>query len=451
MNKHKYTQSLEETIIRITAERDAALKRIQELEGEKEEIMSKLRIYENAHTPPSMQIVRKKKRPSKKGVLPKKRGAPKGHKGATRKRPVPDEVIHVIMKHCPKCNHKLGESIATETRVIEELPPPQKIKVTQYDLDIYKCPNCGLEVKAKHENCPHEGNFGIYLLVYITMLKFHLRGVIRKIRDFLAYNNSFEISVMGINNVLLRVGNACKGGYEQIIEKIRNAKWVYIDETGMKVNGEKWWLWIFRSPEGEVLVVIRKSRGSNVVREILGKDFKGAVIVDGWRAYNWIKIIQRCWAHLIREVDDFKEESKNGKRLSEDIHTKFDALKDFLDKDLPIPERKRQKEIFDKEMEWLVSKYNRFKELRKPLTYIKNGLGCWNTCLLYPGMEPTNNLGEQAMREHVIMRKIIGTFRSENGAKNYQYIASMLASWKLQGKDIFEELEELLRMELCLK
>jgi hypothetical protein len=65
-------------------------------------------------------------------------------------------------------------------------------------------------------------------------------------------------------------------------------------------------------------------------------------------------------------------------------------------------------------------------------------------------MEPTNNLGEQAMREHVIMRRIIGCFRSENGAANYQYIASLLASWKLQDKNMFEELEMLVRRELCL-
>jgi len=69
---------------------------------------------------------------------------------------------------------------------------------------------------------------------------------------------------------------------------------------------------------------------------------------------------------------------------------------------------------------------------------------------LYPGMQPTNNLGEQAIREHVIMRKIIGTFRSIEGSENYQYIASMFATWGLQGKNIFEELVKLLRKELCL-
>ena len=65
-------------------------------------------------------------------------------------------------------------------------------------------------------------------------------------------------------------------------------------------------------------------------------------------------------------------------------------------------------------------------------------------------MEPTNNLGEQAIRENVIMEKIIGAFRSIGGAENYQYIASMFATWNLQGKNIFEELERLLRQELCL-
>lgn len=449
MNTTEYIRSLEETIIQLQERLNGLEQEKNALEKKVANLEKRLKLYENPHTPPSMQTTKKREKDSKDRNG--KRGAPKGHRGATRKRPVPDEVIHVIMKQCPKCNHRLGEPIATETNIIEEMPPPQKIKVTQYELDVYKCPNCGIEVRAKHKDCPQIGNFGIYLLVYITMLKFHLRGPIRKIQDFLLYGNSFEISPMGINNVLLRVGNACKCSYEEIIQKIRNAEWVYIDETGINVNGEKWWLWIFRSSEDDVLVVIRKSRGSNVPIAILGKDFKGPVIVDGWKAYNWIEIIQRCWAHLIREVDDFKDTSENGKQLSKEIHARYTTLKEFLDKGPPMDERKQKKQVFDLKMETLVKRYDKFEELKKPLTYIQNGLGNWHTCLLYPGMEPTNNLGEQAMREHVIMRKIIGCFRSKNGSENYQYISSMLATWKLQGKSIFDELEGLLRKELCLK
>ena len=90
--------------------------------------------------------------------------------------------------------------------------------------------------------------------------------------------------------------------------------------------------------------------------------------------------------------------------------------------------RKEQKEVWDKEMEELVSAFSKFKELKKPLTYIRNGLGHWYTCLLYPGMEPTNNLSEQVIREHVLIEKIIGTFRSPKGAEYYQYIASHRSS-----------------------
>ena len=37
-----------------------------------------------------------------------------------------------------------------------------------------------------------------------------------------------------------------------------------------------------------------------------------------------------------------------------------------------------------------------------------------------------------------------------DGAENYQYIASLLADCRLQDKNGFEELEQLLRRELCM-
>jgi len=452
LNSHEYIQQLEDKISQLTAERDASFKRNQELEKEIETLRKRLHLYENPHTPPSAKKIQKADKPSSENIpVPKKRGAPNGHKGATRPTKEPDEIIDVIADHCEKCNSSnIEKQDKCETAVIEDLPPPQKIKTTQYNLWKVKCKDCEHEFISKHPDCPKAGNFGIFLLVYIVMLKFHLRGVIRKIQDFVMQYNNFEISPKGIHDILLRVGSACKNDYEDKIQKIRSAKWRYIDETGIKVNGENWWLWIFRTDTNETLVVIRKSRGTKVLEEILGLEHKGANIADGWRAYSWIDKLQRCWAHLLREVDHFIDTSENGKRLSEDIHACFKKLRDFLDRDPSIEERREKKAVFEKELEAVVAKYSDFKELEKPLTYIKNGFGCWYTCMLYPGMEPTNNLGEQAMREHVIMRKFIGCFRSENGAENYQYIASLLATCRLQGKNGFEELEKVLRQELCL-
>jgi hypothetical protein len=56
------------------------------------------------------------------------------------------------------------------------------------------------------------------------------------------------------------------------------------------------------------------------------------------------------------------------------------------------------KEEFDSKMEDLVKLYDSYADLHKPVEYIRNGIGSWFTCLLYPGMDPTNNLAEQAIR-----------------------------------------------------
>ena len=419
----------------------------QQMKEKIAKLEKKLRVYENPHTPSSQRRFRG----GSKGNVPLgKRGAPKGHQGATRKIPKPDEVICVTTDTCPFCGGDPGESKSVETAIIEELPPPRKIKVTQYEFHTYECPHCSSRFTTSHKDYPSKGVFGVNLLTYITMLKFHLRGVIRRVQGFLRHLCDFDISVKGINDVLFRVCDACKNEYHRLLHHVRYARWRHTDETGIPVDGKNWWLWTFRTDKDESLVVIRDSRGRDVLEEILGEDYTGADVTDGWRAYKNLKVVQRCWAHLLREVDSNKNVSEEGEALSKEIHKRFRLLKEFLGKDPPVIERKRQKKIWDKELAEIVEKYDSALHTRPLITYLKNGLGCWYTCLLYPGMEPTNNLGEQAIREHVIMRKIIGAFRSIKGSENYQYIASMFATWRLQNKNIFDELEKLLRKELCL-
>lgn len=410
------------------------------------ELEKRLKIHENPHTPPSMQRFKE----NTNGTNPPgKRGAPPGHYGATRIIPEPDEVIPVTMEQCPRCGSYLGQAIDIESRIIEELPPPQKIKVTQYDLHKYVCPGCGCTVTAAHQDCPKVGNLGIRLMTQITMAKYHQRGVLRRIQESLWDQYRFSISPKGIHDVLLRVGGACAGEYKQLKQRIRLAQWRYTDETSIPVLGRNWWLWISRTHSDDVLVTIRPSRGQKVLKEILGEEVIGADVTDGWRSYHWLPRVQRCWAHLLREVDDFKEPLEHEQELSEEMHRRYNLLKEFLGKDPPMEERVQQKELWDKELQEVVNENLQYLDVRVKAQYIQNGFGCWYTCLLYPGMHPTNNLAEQVIREHVIIRKIIGTFRSEKGSENYQYIASLLATWKLQGKNMSEELESLLRRELC--
>lgn len=427
----------------------------QELKQKIIALENKLRMYENPHTPPSQRRFKDGSRGGSNSVSSGKRGAPPGHRGATRKTPEPDEIIPVTMDTCPQCGGYLGNSIDVESRTIEELPPPPKIKVTQYDLHTYQCSGCGYKSTATHPECPRVGNLGIRLMTHITMMKYRQRGVLRRIQENLWDQHDFPLSPKGVHDVLLRVGDACQPRYMQLLQKIRTASWNYTDETSMPIMGENWWLWIFRSNMDDVLTVIRPCRGKQVLEEILdttnSDEVYGATVNDGWRSYNWLPVMQRCWAHLLREVNNGKDFTEHEQDLSEEMHQRFRLLKEFLGKDPPMMQRQQMKTKWDKELSKLVDEYLGYDDTRVKAQYIKNGLGCWHTCLLFPGMQPTNNLGEQAMREHVIMRKIIGCFRSERGSENYQYIASLLATWNLQGKNMYEELENLLRHELCLR
>jgi transposase len=453
MKSTSYIRQLEENIFSLTIRIEYLEQRLQDMEQlqkENEALRMRLQLHEGPHTPPSQQQIPIKHHPESKKE-PRKRGAPKGHKGATRPTPVPIKNVPVIADHCEKCGSKHIKITDDYLQVvIEDLPPPGKIEVTQFDRYKVECYKCGHSFYSKDSDCPQVGNFGIFLLLLMIMLKFHLRGPLRKVQEYLKIAHSFEISPKGLLDAILRVGNACQGEYERIIARIRKSNWCHIDETGFKVNGKKWWLWIFRSDQNDVLVVIRQSRGSKVVKEILGEDWSKPIIADGWSAYNFIGIIQRCWAHLLREVDALKDESDNGRQLSKKMHSIFDGLKEFIEQNHNSDERIKQKVKLDNQLARLVTKYKQYPELKKAITYLENGLGNWFTCLLYPGMEPTNNLAEQTIRESVIYRKIIGAFRSESGSQNYQFIASLLASWKLQGKNMWDELESLIRTELCL-
>ena len=135
-----------------------------------EDLKAKLARYENPHTPSSAQRY-KKKSESKKS---KRRGAPNGHRGATRPTPEPDRVVEVTAVQCDRCGSTNLEDCGVEKNIIEEIPPPPKIEVIQFNRHKYKCQNCEHEFTAKNEECPQKGRFGVNMLVYLIMLKlFH--------------------------------------------------------------------------------------------------------------------------------------------------------------------------------------------------------------------------------------------------------------------------------------
>ena len=109
------------------------------------ELQQRLTIYENAHTPPSKQRFKKNPPSEPSGKL----GARVGHEKWEREKPTPTETIEHSETNCPKCNHKLGKPIKVYRKLVEDIPEPQPVIVTEHLINHYKCAHCGKIVVPK--------------------------------------------------------------------------------------------------------------------------------------------------------------------------------------------------------------------------------------------------------------------------------------------------------------
>lgn len=427
--------------------KDELIDEIEDVLNENDRLKRELRKYKNPNTPPSAHPHLK---PNTQGVKTSgKRGAPKGHTGTTRPRRKPDETRLIIAEECPGCHSKDIEIVGTRHQQVEEMPPDIQPVTVDVERDVCRCNNCKLKFVARDGRTPVQGRFGTNLMVLVIFLKFIVRGVLRKTATFLNAGFALRLAPASVQAIIARAAEAAKTEYNQLKQKIREARIVYADETSFSVLGKNWWVWVFRS-DTDLLFVIRSSRGNNVLEEILGKAFAGIVVCDCWRAYDFLSnaSIQRCWAHLLRKSKELCE-TVIGRHFHEKITALFDEIKQFNSKERTEKQRLRKYIQMTAKLQKVLAYYSKYAECEGVIKYIDFHLESWFTCIKIANIEPTNNYAEQAIRETVMVRKIIGAFRSENGTKVYETLASLLATWQHQQKDIRQELHRILTTNLC--
>lgn len=186
-----------------------------------------------------------------------------------------------------------------------------------------------------------------------------------------------------------------------------------------------------------------------MLQEILGKEYAGTVVCDCWRAYDFLSnaILQRCWAHLLRKSKIL--ESVAGKHFHKKLSVLFDEIIKFNSAEKSERQRLRKYANMTRRLKKIVAYYSRYEECEAVVKYIDFHIESWFSCIKVAGVQPTNNYAEQAIRETVLVRKIIGAFRSESGPKTYETLASLIATWQIQKRDIKKELTRMLSANLC--
>lgn len=425
-------------------EKDKLLDEVVDLVLENDKLKRKLRKYENPHTPSSKQGF---DRPQAQGIpVGRKLGKKTGHKGKTRDEDKPMLTIEVTTSTNPlngsKNIRKTGEY---EYRVITDF----KIEriVTLYRVYSYCDLDTGEVFLATHPDLPERGIFSKNIIALANVLHFENRVTVAGVASL--FTNVFDIPMTPPTalDLCTRGADTVSHAYEKIGEELKIAEVVNADETGSNQNGKSEWLWGFFTSFLAFFVFSQK-RGGDILEKVLGKEYKGIIGCDGWHTYKVFSkkygiLIQRCWAHLIREV-------KYTCKGVQDINSAYVWIQDIFEKvkKARALKTKRLRQIkYDEliaELDQWVQVYSHYQKTRKLVTLVKNGKESWFTCVLRPEIEPTNNQAENRIRKFVILEKVMGCLRSEQGKNTTQIMLSLFGSWNLQELNPYKELRAIL-------
>ncbi len=380
----------------------------------------------------------------------------KGRKGAGNKskdKPITKKEVAQVDK-CAKCGKDLG-SVASlpssKTRIIEDIvETPLEVEVIQVLQEQKYCTNCQAVTMASSDLALPKADIGLNTTAHLIYLWISMCLPFTRISTYLATIFGQKLSTAGLSAHVIRVAKIMKPVYDEILADVRQSDILHADETGWRVKGKNWWLWVFGSTDSAIYT-IDKSRGKDVVHRILGEFFIGVLVVDGWRAYMSLLCEQQsCMAHLLRKIRKlfaafpklrsvfkfyvrFRRILKDGQRLQakrkelgqivfqrrlDKLHHRLDALLNWANPNDVLQQ---------------IIKKVRYQRPRI-LTFVE-----------HPGVPCHNNYGEYLIRIGVLKRKVSFGSKSAKGAQAYATLLSIYTTCKLRNISFLDFMKQSLK------
>lgn len=410
-------------------------------------------------------------RAGKRQAAPFSKGAPKpcpkrpGRRAGARygrpaHRPPPrrvDEIIAVpLPPACPHC-HGAVQSTGTAAQYQVDLPPITP-HVVRFDIDIGRCRRCQRRLQGRHPRQTSDAlgaaasQVGPQALALAADLNKGLGLSFAKTQRLFATAFGISITRGGLCLALERVARAAAPTYRALGQGLRSGLEVVTpDESGWKVGGALQWLWVFATPTITVYA-IQAGRGFEQAAALLGADFHGTLVRDGWAPYRKFQhaLHQTCIGHLLRRCHENLLTA--GRGTARFPH----AVKDLLHHALELRDRRdagalsphglavaigRLEGRCDRLLRWSPID----AENRRFVKHLRQERAALFTFLRHPEVEATNWRAEQAIRPAVVTRKVCGGNRTWNGAHTQQVLASVLRTAAQQRRDPYAILVELLR------
>jgi transposase len=402
--------------------------------------------------PPSSDIVKPPPPPLPPEQTKRHRGGQPGHPRHERAL-FPAEQVEHFFEHpldaCPCCGGRLRRNGGLALVVQQVDVEPAKLTIEEHTCPEYWCVRCEKAYKADlPEHIVKGGLVGPRLTTLIAYLKGFCHASFSTVRKFLRDVVKVTLSRGQLAKIIGKVSAALEGPYQELLEALPAEAVLNVDETGHKDNGKRMWTWCFRASL-YTLFKIDPTRSADVLIEVLGTEFDGVLGCDCFGAYRrymreFDVVLQFCLAHLIREVKFLitlpgKKVQAYGQRLRDALKALFSVI--HQREKLSTVEfhgrlqAARQAVLRVGQQDVPASRHaqNMAKRLQK---YGDS----YFTFMTTPGVQPTNNLAEQAIRFVVIDRHITQGTRSEAGQRWCERIWSVIATCEQHGRSVFDYL-----------
>ena len=403
--------------------------------------------------PPSSDIVKPSKDPNPEQPRRSQGGQP-GHPKHERA-PFPQELVNKSFDHCPDsccpdCGHVLRPT-GFGPRIIQQVDVRDiPLYIEEHRCHEAYCPHCD---KVHHGYPPLRIQTGGLLGPRLTTLVAYLKGVCHAsystVRKFLRDVIGLTISHGQLAKVISKVSEAMEQAWRELLEALPGQAILNVDETGHKDRGDRMWTWCFRASLFTVFK-IDPTRSGDVLIEVLGEEFQGVLGCDFFSAYRrymreFDVRLQFCMAHLIREVKYLTTlpdgpTKAYGERFREALRHLFGVIHQ---------REELSPALFQSRLEAARREVIRQATQNVPSTRLAENLAArmqkfgegYFRFITTPGVEPTNNSAEQAIRFVVIDRHITQGTRGKKGQNWCERIWTAIATCVQQGRSVWEYLE----------
>ena len=243
--------------------------------------------------------------------------------GVAARRPRPSRVDErhdaPLPPACPDCGGSLRPT-RVATQVQEELPV-LRVVVREFQVAIGACRACGRRVQGRHrlQSSDALGAAGVQLgpqaVAWAAILNKQLGLSFGKVATLLQQHYGLRVSRSGLVHAVDRAARQAQATYADLQQQLRRSPVVTPDETGWKVAGRLNWLWVAATAQTTVYA-IQPGRGYRQAAALLGPDFAGVIVRDGWAPYRRFTAAthQSCLAHLLRRGRTLRTDHPHSRR-----------------------------------------------------------------------------------------------------------------------------------------